>query len=75
MIKSTAITVVLLTACSLQSLVQGQDRRERRGGDDKVPAIGSAIPDIDVFDAQGRSFGLREKLKGKHAVLVFGCLT
>ncbi|MDP7655313.1 MAG: hypothetical protein QF706_04520 [Roseibacillus sp.] len=40
-----------------------------------MPKAGSLIPDISVFDAEGRSFALREKLKGRHAVIVFGCLT
>lgn len=40
-----------------------------------MPQVGSLIPEISVFDAQGGSFPLREKLKGRHAVIVFGCLT
>ena len=72
--KCTAITTALLMACSLQSVVLGQDRERRRGGEN-TPAVGSLAPDISVFDAEGRSFALREKLKGRHAVIVFGCLT
>ena len=72
--KCTAITTALLMACSLQSVVLGQDRERRRGGEN-MPAVGSLAPDISVFDAEGRSFALREKLKGRHAVIVFGCLT
>lgn len=74
MIKCVAITTALLMACSLQSVVLGQDRQNRRGGE-KMPPVGSLAPDISVFDAEGRSFALREKLKGRHAVIVFGCLT
>ena len=74
MIKCVAITTALLMACSLQSVVLGQDRERRRGGEN-MPAVGSLAPDISVFDAEGRSFALREKLKGRHAVIVFGCLT
>tara|TARA_B100000579_G_C22828368_1_gene854526 strand:- start:575 stop:751 length:177 start_codon:yes stop_codon:yes gene_type:complete len=58
----------------LQSLVRGQDREYRRGGEN-IPKVGSLVPNISVFDAEGRSFALREKLKGRHAVIVFGCLT
>tara|TARA_B100000459_G_scaffold146000_1_gene111327 strand:- start:1012 stop:1188 length:177 start_codon:yes stop_codon:yes gene_type:complete len=58
----------------LQSLVRGQDREHRRGGEN-IPKVGSLVPNISVFDAEGRSFALREKLKGRHAVIVFGCLT
>jgi len=66
--------MALLTTCSLQSLVRGQDREYRRGGEN-IPKVGSLVPNISVFDAEGRSFALREKLKGRHAVIVFGCLT
>ena len=74
MIKCAAITTALLMTCSLQSVVLGQDRERRRGGEN-MPAVGSLAPDISVYDAEGRSFALREKLKGRHAVIVFGCLT
>ena len=72
--KRAAITTALLMTCSLQSVVLGQDLERRRGGEN-MPAVGSLAPDISVFDAEGRSFALREKLKGRHAVIVFGCLT
>lgn len=36
--------------------------------------VGSALPDLSVFDAEGKAFEMTS-LKGKHAVLVFGCLT
>ncbi|MCH2062775.1 MAG: hypothetical protein MK194_03510 [Roseibacillus sp.] len=71
------ITIFLLIiTCVLQSVVLGQDRGRRRGGGgENMPKVGSLIPDISVFDAEGRSFALREKLKGRHTVIVFGCLT
>lgn len=36
--------------------------------------IGSKIPDVKFFDADGKEMSTRD-LRGKHAVLVFGCLT
>tara|TARA_B100000029_G_scaffold393539_1_gene390895 strand:+ start:77 stop:364 length:288 start_codon:yes stop_codon:yes gene_type:complete len=70
------ITIFLLISCALQSVVLGQDRGRRRGGGgENMPKVGSLVPDISVFDSEGRSFSLREKLKGRHAVIVFGCLT
>ena len=53
----------------------GQGRDLGRESDENMPQVGSLIPDIIVVDSQGREFPLREKLKGRHAVLVFGCLT
>ena len=38
------------------------------------PAVGSSLPVVSAFDADGNSFTLTE-LKGNYAVLVFGCLT
>ena len=70
------ITIFLLISCALQSVVLGQDRGHRRGsGSENMPKIGSLVPNVSVFDSEGRNFALREKLKGRHAVIVFGCLT
>ena len=69
------ISIFLLVTFVLQAVAAGQDRERRRGGGENMPKVGSLIPDISVFDAEGRSFPLLEKLKGRHAVIVFGCLT
>ena len=37
-------------------------------------ALGQQMPDVTVFDANGEKFSL-SSVKGKYAVLVFGCLT
>ncbi len=36
--------------------------------------VGQPLPDITVYDAQGKEFSL-SSLKGNYSVLVFGCLT
>ncbi len=38
------------------------------------PALGQPLPDLTVFDAEGKEFKL-SSLKGDYSVLVFGCLT
>ena len=38
------------------------------------PAVGTMVPDITAFDADGKPFRLRS-IKGSHTVIVFGCLT
>ena len=38
------------------------------------PKIGDPLPDVTVYDADGKEFRLRS-LKGHYSVLVFGCLT
>ncbi len=40
-----------------------------------TPKVGDRLPDVSAFDEQGKAFPLREKLAGKPAVIVFGCLT
>ena len=69
------LAIFLLITWAFQSVVMGQERERRRGGGENMPKVGSLIPDISVFDAEGRSFPLREKLKDRHTVIVFGCLT
>jgi hypothetical protein len=36
--------------------------------------VGSTLPDITVYDESGKELSTRD-LRGKHIVLVFGCLT
>jgi hypothetical protein len=36
--------------------------------------VGNPLPDITIHDAQGNPFRMTD-LKGKHSVVVFGCLT
>jgi len=36
--------------------------------------IGQAMPDLSIHDAEGNEFRIAD-LKGKHSVVVFGCLT
>lgn len=36
--------------------------------------VGQQMPDVTVFDANGEEFPI-SRVKGKYAVLVFGCLT
>ena len=38
------------------------------------PAVGEKLPDLTVYDANGKPFRL-SRLKGSYTVLVFGCLT
>jgi len=37
-------------------------------------SVGSALPDVKIFDEQGKPFDLKQ-LRGGHTVIVFGCLT
>lgn len=47
-----------------------------RGGGQFAPfELGDAIPDVSAYDDAGKKFALRERIKGKYSVIVFGCLT
>ena len=48
----------------------------RGGGGPFAPfELGDAIPDVSAYDDAGKKFALRERIKGKYSVIVFGCLT
>ena len=65
---------VLAVGVFATSTLPGQGPRGR--GNERPPVeVGSALADVTAFDEKGAEFPLREKLKGKHAVIVFGCLT
>jgi cytochrome oxidase Cu insertion factor (SCO1/SenC/PrrC family) len=38
------------------------------------PKVGSTVADVSAFDEDGNEFALKQT-RGKHTVLVFGCLT
>ena len=71
--RTTAPT--LLAAWLL--LCPGNTAHAQRGRGDEAPPVkvGSDLADVTAFDEKGGEFPLRKKLKGKHAVSVFGCLT
>ena len=66
---------------------QGQRGGGQRGGGGAKPGspgsstleraglkMGQPVPDITIYDAKGSKFRMAD-LKGKHSVIVFGCLT
>lgn len=44
-------------------------------GGTSLPLEGKELPDVTARDDSGSPISLREKLKGRYAVIVFGCLT
>lgn len=38
------------------------------------PTIGDALPDVSIFDENGKSFQT-SSFRGKYVVITFGCLT
>lgn len=67
---------VLAAACTLGLVFGGLVMAEGQGRRDGNPGleVGAPLPDLAVYDAEGRPFQLGQ-LKGRYTVLVFGCLT
>lgn len=66
---------------------RGQQSSRRPGGGGSRPGtagsatleraglqLGQTLPDLTIFDERGGKFRLTD-VKGKHTVIVFGCLT
>ena len=47
----------------------------RKKSNQPLPLQGKDLPDVTAFDSEGKPFALHRKLEGRHAVIVFGCLT
>lgn len=80
---SRTLTVVLSLACaSFMVLAQGgpgTGRSARNMVDQRfesaAPGIGEPMPDLTLYDAEGKALRLRELLRDHYTVLVLGCLT
>jgi hypothetical protein len=62
---------------------RGSNGARRGGGDSRAGSgtlertglkVGQQMPDVTIYDENGEKFPL-SRAQGKHAVLVFGCLT
>ncbi len=66
MTRSTSISIVAMSVFALAGGAMGQLR--------PMPQPGDPMPNVAGFDAEGNPLVLT-RLHGKHAVIVFGCLT
>lgn len=62
--RLAVMTAGLLTASAASAQIMSPDS----------PEVGDPLPDVSGFDADGSPFEMT-RLEGKHAVIVFGCLT
>ena len=81
--KPVYLALFLALLAPALSWAQRPDRSERserrgggggRGGAELKLKAGESLPEVSGYDEEGKPFHLRQ-LKGKHAVMVFGCLT
>jgi cytochrome oxidase Cu insertion factor (SCO1/SenC/PrrC family) len=69
------LVVVSGLACLMAGSAPGQQNRPgNRGPGGELPAVGSMLPDVALYDEHGEEFSTTS-LRGQHSVLVFGCLT
>ncbi len=68
------ICLALFVAAGFTSslFAQGPGRGNSEG---PLPLQGKQLPDTSAFDEEGNPVSLTKALKGKHGVIVFGCLT
>ncbi len=72
----TVLKIYLLAGLttSLCAALPAQERGPKGKGS-PMSLQGEALPDVAGFDEEGNAFPLQQKLKGRHGVIVFGCLT
>ena len=63
------LPIAAFTMATLSITAYSQQR-----GSGRIPAVGSELPSVTVFDEQGNEFST-SSLRGSYSVLVFGCLT
>ena len=68
-------SLLCLLALSLVPFGKAFAQSPRGKSNQALPIQGRNLPDVTAYDAEGKPFALHQKLKGRHAVIVFGCLT
>ena len=63
---------VLLLFLAHPLMGQGPGKGKSGGS---LPLQGKALPEVSAVDEKGNEVSLVKLLKGKHGVIVFGCLT
>ena len=76
--RTAVISGILVMTLALPLVAQNKrmefvERYNARHAKQK-PLVGDTLKDVKLFDASGKEFSTR-RLRGKHTVLVFGCLT
>ena len=69
----TPLLLCLIFAATLATIHgQGPGKAKNSG---PLPLQGKSLPDVAAHDESGKEVNLRQQLKGRHGVIVFGCLT
>ncbi len=73
-LRSALVVVMVLQASGLWAQPPRALRNRRPGAQFHLPQPGSRLPDLTVYDQEGKPLALKS-LRGSWTVLVFGCLT
>ena len=71
-LMALAFTAVLPSIGTSQQVEFVEAYNKRHAG--TKPVVGDTLDEVKLFDAEGNPFSTRD-MRGKHTVLVFGCLT
>ena len=73
--NKTVFTALIILASLVPTIADAQPGRGGfRGPSLSELELGREFPDVTAFDEDGKEFSIKS-LRGKHVVLVFGCLT
>ena len=73
--KSAILVAIALLVAAASHFANAQERRRDEAAFVKErPAVGDALPDVTVYDVNGREVKT-SSLRGHYVVLTFGCLT
>jgi hypothetical protein len=73
-VMNRLLWTALLAGLSFNIVAVAQTAQRGRPGGSRLPAVGSTLPDVTVFDSEGHEFSTKT-LREHYSVLVFGCLT
>ncbi len=74
LVRSVLVVALVLQASGAWAQRSRPMGNRQRGPQFRLPQPGSRLPDLTVYDQQGKPFALKN-LRGSWTVLVFGCLT
>lgn len=76
LIAGFVLTATLLSTgmVSAQPDRNGANQNRSRRGGGRLPAAGTRLPELTIFDDTGNEFSTKV-LREHHTVIVFGCLT
>ncbi|MDA7673031.1 hypothetical protein N8615_01415 [Verrucomicrobiales bacterium] len=67
------LTLMTITFAIAASAFGQGPRAKGKGG--PLSIEGQELPELTAFDESGKEVALKQVLKGRHGVIVFGCLT